>query len=98
MELGGIRQYKLRHHTGFHRIAAGQRKKPVSRCSICFSRIALHSIRATPLLHLRASSDAAWIADFTQQAVAQRHARLPGVEALLARLTEVMLVRPLRRD
>jgi len=37
------------------------------------------------LLHLRASEDDAWLAKFTEQAVAESHARRPGGEAMLAR-------------
>ncbi len=55
-------------------------------------------IAALPrLLHLRASSDDAWIANFTQQAVAESHARRPGGEAMLARMSEMMFVDAVRR-
>ncbi|RPI43285.1 MAG: AraC family transcriptional regulator, partial [Betaproteobacteria bacterium] len=49
------------------------------------------------LLHLRASDDDAWIAQFTQQAVAESHARRPGGEAMLARMSEMMFVNAVRR-
>jgi AraC-like DNA-binding protein len=55
-------------------------------------------IAALPrLLHLRASDDDAWIAKFTQQAVAESHARRPGGEAMLARMSEMMFVDAVRR-
>jgi AraC-like DNA-binding protein len=55
-------------------------------------------IAALPrLLHLRASEDDAWIAQFTQQAVAESHARRPGGEAMLARMSEMMFVDAVRR-
>jgi AraC-like DNA-binding protein len=50
-----------------------------------------------PLLHLRASEDDAWIASFTQQAVAESHVRRPGGEAMLARMSEMMFVNAVRR-
>ena len=47
-------------------------------------------IAALPrLLHLRAGADPAWIANFTQQAVAEACARRPGGEAMLARRSEM---------
>jgi len=55
-------------------------------------------IAALPrLLHLRASAGDAWIAQFTQQAVAESHARRPGGEAMLARMSEMMFVDAVRR-
>ena len=55
-------------------------------------------ISALPrLLHLRASDDNAWIANFTQQAVAESRARRPGGEAMLARMSEMMFVNAVRR-
>jgi transcriptional regulator GlxA family with amidase domain len=55
-------------------------------------------IAALPrLLHLRASDDDAWIARFTQQAVAESHTRRPGGEAMLARMSEMMFVDAVRR-
>jgi AraC-like DNA-binding protein len=55
-------------------------------------------IAALPrLLHLRATDDDAWIAKFTQQAVAESHARRPGGEAMLARMSEMMFVDAVRR-
>jgi AraC-like DNA-binding protein len=55
-------------------------------------------IAALPrLLHLRASADDAWIAQFTQQAVAESHGRRPGGEAMLARMSEMMFVDAVRR-
>ncbi len=55
-------------------------------------------IAALPrLLHLRASADDAWIANFTSQAVAESHAHRPGGEAMLARMSEMMFVDAVRR-
>lgn len=55
-------------------------------------------IAALPrLLHLRATDDDAWIAKFTQQAVDESHARRPGGEAMLARMSEMMFVNAVRR-
>ena len=55
-------------------------------------------IAALPrLLHLRASDDNAWIANFTQQAAAESNARRPGGEAMLARMSEMMFVDAVRR-
>ncbi|MCE9657576.1 MAG: AraC family transcriptional regulator [Burkholderiales bacterium] len=55
-------------------------------------------ISALPrLLHLRANEDNAWIAAFTQQAVAESHARRPGGEAMLAKMSEMMFVDAVRR-
>ena len=55
-------------------------------------------IAALPrLLHLRAGEDNAWIAGFTQQAVAESHARRPGADAMLARMSEMMFVDAVRR-
>jgi AraC-like DNA-binding protein len=55
-------------------------------------------IAALPrMLHLRATDDDAWIAKFTQQAVAESHARRPGGEAMLARMSEMMFVDAVRR-
>jgi AraC-like DNA-binding protein len=55
-------------------------------------------IAALPrLMHLRATEDDAWIAGFTQQAVAESHARRPGGEAMLARMSEMMFVNAVRR-
>jgi AraC-like DNA-binding protein len=55
-------------------------------------------IAALPrLLHLRASDDNAWIANFTRQAAAESHARRPGGEAMLARMSEMMFVDAVRR-
>ena len=55
-------------------------------------------IAALPrLLHLRADDDDAWIAQFTQQAVAESHAQRPGGEAMLARMSEMMFVDAVRR-
>lgn len=55
-------------------------------------------IAALPrLLHLRATDDDAWIAKFTQQAVTESHARRPGGEAMLARMSEMMFVDAVRR-
>ena len=49
------------------------------------------------LLHLRADADNAWIAAFTQQAVAESHAQRPGGEAMLAKMSEMMFVDAVRR-
>ncbi len=55
-------------------------------------------ISALPrMLHLRATEDDAWIARFTQQAVAESHAQRPGGEAMLARMGEMMFVDAVRR-
>jgi AraC-like DNA-binding protein len=55
-------------------------------------------IAALPrLLHLRATDGDAWIAKFTEQAVAESHARRPGGEAMLARMSEMMFVDAVRR-
>jgi AraC-like DNA-binding protein len=55
-------------------------------------------IAALPrLLHLRATDDDSWIAQFTQQAVAETHRRRPGGEAMLARMSEMMFVDAVRR-
>ncbi len=55
-------------------------------------------IAALPrMLHLRATDDDAWIARFTQRAVAESHARRPGGEAMLARMSEMMFVDAVRR-
>ena len=55
-------------------------------------------IAALPrLLHLRGSGEHAWIAAFTQQALAESHARRPGGEAMLARISELMFVDAVRR-
>jgi len=49
------------------------------------------------LLHLRATADTAWLPKFVQQAVAESHARRPGAEAMLARMSEMMFVDAVRR-
>jgi AraC-like DNA-binding protein len=49
------------------------------------------------LLHLRANADDAWLANFAEQAVAESHARRPGGEAMLARMSEMMFVNAVRR-
>ena len=55
-------------------------------------------IAALPrLLHLRADTDNAWLSTFTQQAVAESHARRPGGQAMLARMSEMMFVDAVRR-
>lgn len=55
-------------------------------------------IAALPqMLHLPANEDDAWIAQFTQQAVVESHARRPGGEAMLARMSEMMFVNAVRR-
>jgi AraC-like DNA-binding protein len=55
-------------------------------------------IAALPrMLHLRAGERDAWIAKFTEQAAAESHARRPGGEAMLARMSEMMFVDAVRR-
>jgi len=55
-------------------------------------------ISALPrLLHLRAGEDNAWIAAFTQRAVAESHAHRAGGEAMLAKMSEMMFVDAVRR-
>ncbi len=55
-------------------------------------------IEALPRLLLLKANDAdAWIATFTQQAVAESHAQRPGGEAMLARMSEMMFVDAVRR-
>ena len=55
-------------------------------------------IAALPrLLHLRAGESDAWIGRLTEQAVAESHARRPGGEAMLARMSEMMFVDAVRR-
>lgn len=55
-------------------------------------------IAALPrMMHLRATENDAWIANFTRQAVAESHARRPGGEAMLARMSEMMFVDAVRR-
>ena len=55
-------------------------------------------IEALPhLLYLQASDDDAWMAKFTQQAVAESQAGRPGGEAILARMSEMMFVHAVRR-
>jgi AraC-like DNA-binding protein len=55
-------------------------------------------IAALPrLLHLRATDGDAWMAKFMQQAAAESHARRPGGEAMLARMSEMMFVDAVRR-
>ncbi|MDM0110993.1 AraC family transcriptional regulator [Variovorax sp. J22R133] len=49
------------------------------------------------MMHLRATDGDAWIAAFTQQAVAESHAKRPGGEAMLARMSEMMFVDAVRR-
>jgi transcriptional regulator GlxA family with amidase domain len=48
-------------------------------------------------MHLRAGDGDAWIGRFTQQAVTESHARRPGGEAMLARMSEMMFVDAVRR-
>lgn len=49
------------------------------------------------LLHLPGTGGNAWMAQFTQHAVAESHARRPGAEAMLARMSEMMFVDAVRR-
>jgi AraC-like DNA-binding protein len=50
-----------------------------------------------PLLHLRATDDDAWLANFVQQAVAESRTVRPGGEAMLACMSEMMFVHAVRR-
>ena len=55
-------------------------------------------IEALPrLMYLRATEDDAWIASFTQHAVSESHAKRPGSDAMLARMSEMMFVDAVRR-
>jgi AraC-like DNA-binding protein len=55
-------------------------------------------IAALPrMLYLRASPADAWLAQFSQQAVAESCAGRPGGEALLARMSEMMFLHAVRR-
>ena len=55
-------------------------------------------IAALPrMLHLRASGDDGWMAEFARQAVAESRAHRPGGEAMLARMSEMMFVNAVRR-
>jgi AraC-like DNA-binding protein len=55
-------------------------------------------IAALPrLMHLRAADGDAWLGRFTEQAVAESHAKRPGGEAMLARMSEMMFVDAVRR-
>ncbi len=55
-------------------------------------------IAALPrMMHLRATKDDGWTANFTQQAVVESHAQRPGGEAMLARMSEMMFVDAVRR-
>jgi AraC-like DNA-binding protein len=55
-------------------------------------------IAALPrMLYLRASPDDAWLAQFSQQAVAESGAARPGREAVLARMSEMMFLHAVRR-
>ena len=55
-------------------------------------------VEALPrLMHLRADGEDSWIASFVRQAVAESHARRPGGEAMLARMSEMMFVDAVRR-
>jgi AraC-like DNA-binding protein len=55
-------------------------------------------IAALPrMLHLRASEDDGWMADFARQAVSESRAHRAGGEAMLARMSEMMFVHAVRR-
>lgn len=55
-------------------------------------------IAALPrMLHLRASEDDGWMADFARQVVNESRAQRPGGEAMLARMSEMMFVNAVRR-
>jgi AraC-like DNA-binding protein len=49
------------------------------------------------LLHLHAADGGGWIAQFLQHAVAESHAKRPGGEAMLARMSEMLFVDAVRR-
>jgi AraC-like DNA-binding protein len=49
------------------------------------------------LLHLRAGEGGNWVAQFLQQVVAESHAKRPGGEAMLARMSEMLFVDAVRR-
>lgn len=49
------------------------------------------------MLHLHGGEGGGWIAQFLQQAVAESHARRPGGEAMLARISEMLFVDAVRR-
>jgi AraC-like DNA-binding protein len=49
------------------------------------------------LLHLRGADGGSWVAQFLQQAVAESHAKRPGGEAMLARMSEMLFVDAVRR-
>jgi AraC-like DNA-binding protein len=49
------------------------------------------------LLHLRATDDGGWIAQFMRHAVAESRTQRPGGEAMLARMSEMMFVDAVRR-
>ncbi|HEU4375707.1 MAG TPA: AraC family transcriptional regulator [Telluria sp.] len=49
------------------------------------------------LLHLRATADDAWLANFVLQALAESRAGRPGAEAMLACMSEMMFVHAVRR-
>lgn len=49
------------------------------------------------MLPLRATEGGGWVAQFLQQAVAESHARRPGSEAMLARMSEMLFVDAVRR-
>ena len=49
------------------------------------------------MLHLRAGSGDAWIAQFAKQAIFESRAQRPGGEAMLARMSEMMFVDAVRR-
>jgi AraC-like DNA-binding protein len=49
------------------------------------------------LMHLRASAEGDWIAQFMHHAVAESRAMRPGGEAMLARMSEMMFVDAVRR-
>lgn len=49
------------------------------------------------MLHLRASAEDGWVADFARHAVAESRAHRPGGEAMLARMSEMMFVNAVRR-
>lgn len=55
-------------------------------------------IAALPrMLRLRADGEQAWMSRFVEQAVAESHARRPGSEAMLARMSETMFIDAVRR-
>jgi AraC-like DNA-binding protein len=53
--------------------------------------------RLPRLLHLRATEDPAWIGNFMRHVVDESHAKRPGGEAMLERMSELMFIDAVRR-